>query len=177
LHLVWLYVIREEIEKASCKEDNNLKRIVLTIVLLLTMIFVVACGKNAEDGASVSEDTSTATEDSSNADSREVLVYIKGFDDKTVEFDEVEWVEIPSERATELGLSESDDSGFSVYNETEDTKEISIAEDCVYTILDWTNNYESIKITPNEFMSVLDERNNTLASLSIDTLAEMEDLK
>jgi hypothetical protein len=138
------------------------------------MIFVVACGKKAEDDAIVSEDTSTATEDRStatddisNADSQEVLAYIKGFDGKTVEFDEVEWVEIPSERATELGLSESDDSGFSVYNETEDTKEISIAEDCVYTILDWTNNYESIEITPNEFMSVLDERNNTLTPYTL----------
>jgi hypothetical protein len=107
------------------------------------MIFVVACGKNAED-------TSTSTEDRSNADSQEVLAYLKGFDGKNVEFDEVEWVEIPSERATELGLSQSDDSGFSVYNETEDTKEFSIAEDCVYTKLDWANNYEAIEVSQDE---------------------------
>jgi hypothetical protein len=147
-----------------------MKRMTWTIVLLLTVFFVVACGKSTEDGAAVSEDTGTATDDIPNADSQEVLAYIKGFDGKTIEFDEVEWVEIPSDRATELGLSEFDDSGFSVYNETEDTKELSVAEDCVYTILDRINNYEKTEITPNEFISVLDERDEQKSSLTPYTL-------
>lgn len=55
----------------------------------------------------------------------EMMVYIENFDGEMLTFDRVEWVEVPGERAAELGITEDDaPSGFSVYNEAVEPEEL-----------------------------------------------------
>ncbi|MCM1543113.1 MAG: hypothetical protein NC121_17895 [Blautia sp.] len=101
-------------------------------------------------------DDQAGSTDASNA---ERLVYIESFDGKTLVFDEVEWVEVPGERAAELGLTEDDaPSGFSVYNEDAVTEELTLADNCACTLLDWTGNYAEMQITPEELAEILAQR-------------------
>lgn len=88
-----------------------------------------------------------------------ILSYIKGFDGKNVTFDAVEWVEVPGERAAELGITEAGEpSGFHVYNETPEFREIPLAQDCVCKILDWSVSEEHIVVTARELLTILDDR-------------------
>lgn len=97
-----------------------------------------------------------------NRESTEILVYIEKLDGETLAFDEVEWVQVPGERAVELGLTEDDaPSGFSVYNEDIVTEEMSLADGCVCTLLDWTSNYVKMQVTPEELADILAEREGT----------------
>jgi hypothetical protein len=92
---------------------------------------------------------------------QEIMAYIEGCDGQTIQYDEVEWVDVPSDRATELGLSEYEDAGFCVYNETEELSELPLAAACVCTIFDWSNNYEYREISAEELIEVLKEREGT----------------
>ncbi|MCM1214590.1 MAG: M56 family metallopeptidase [Lachnospiraceae bacterium] len=103
-----------------------------------------------------SADGQAGSTDAANA---ERLVYIENFDGKTLAFDEVEWVEVPGERAVELGLTEDDaPSGFSVYNEDAETEELNLADNCVCTLLDWIGNYAEMQVTPEELAEILTQR-------------------
>lgn len=94
--------------------------------------------------------------------SGERLVYVGSFDGETLTFDEVEWVVVPGARASELGISEEDaPSGFNVYNETVLTEKLPMAADCACTVLDWTGNYKSMKVTPEELNQILKAREGT----------------
>ena len=67
-------------------------------------------------------------------------------------FDEVEWINMPSERAAELGIKVSDaPSGFLIYNEENIIAECNIADNCEIYILDWENLYEEKQITLDIF--------------------------
>lgn len=89
----------------------------------------------------------------------EKLVYIEGFDGEKLTFDEVEWVQVPGERATALGITEDDaPSGFNIYNEVIVTEEMSLANDCVCTLLNWYSNYVEMQVTPEELSDILAER-------------------
>jgi len=89
----------------------------------------------------------------------EKLAYIEEFDGEKMVFDEVEWVQVPGERAAELGITEDDaPSGFGVYNEETVREEISLAGDCTCTLLDWTSNYAEMQVTPEELTDILAER-------------------
>lgn len=89
-----------------------------------------------------------------------VLSYIKGFDGEVISFDAVEWVEVPSERAAELGLSESEweDAGFCVYNEDTTLRELPLAKDCICEIYDWTVWEGYVTVSAEELLTILEER-------------------
>lgn len=40
----------------------------------------------------------------------------------------------------------------------ENIEKLPVASSCVYTLLDWINNYVAVEITAEEFLSVLNER-------------------
>lgn len=104
----------------------------------------------------------TLTQPTGTSEPLEKLVYIEKFDGETLAFDEVEWVQVPSERATALGITEDDaPSGFDVYNEAAVTEEMSLANDCVCTLLDWYSNYVEMQVTPEGLKTILMEREGT----------------
>lgn len=89
----------------------------------------------------------------------EKLVYIESFDGEKIFYDEIEWVQVPGERAAELGITENDaPSGFSIYNEETVSEELSLAGDCTCTLLDWTSNYTEMQVTLEELTDILAER-------------------
>lgn len=115
----------------------------------------------SESGSSQSSPEADApgASNAENQTSSEILAYIQKFDGTTLVFDEVEWVQVPGERAAELGLTEDDaPSGFSVYNPESVNEEMSLASDCTCTLLDWTSNYAEMQITTEELADILAER-------------------
>ena len=105
---------------------------------------------------------STAENSAEDELSGEVLAYVNRVDGMTLVFDIVEWVTVPGERATELGITEDDaPSGFSVYNETDTVAELPLADHCSCKLLDWTGNYVQIDVTREEMVRILDERQGT----------------
>lgn len=94
--------------------------------------------------------------------SGEVLAYVNRLDGTTLAFDIVEWVKVPGERATELGITEDDaPSGFNIYNETATVRELPLADNCSCKLLDWTDNYVQTDVTREEMVRILDERKGT----------------
>lgn len=92
-------------------------------------------------------------------DVAEEMVYIGWLRGRSCAFDPVEWVEVPSERADELGITEEDaPSGFYVYNETIDFDKRPVDDNCRFQILDWENNYEPKNVTKEEMEQILEER-------------------
>lgn len=87
------------------------------------------------------------------------LAYIWGCDGEKLTFDEVEWVEVPGDRATELGIAA--EAGFYVHNEKEALESFPLAQECVYTVLDWENSYEPTIVTRSRFLELLEERKET----------------
>lgn len=69
-------------------------------------------------------------------DSVSTLAYIESFDGTQLVFDVVEWINIPSERAQELGIMDSG-SGFYIYNESDTVEQCLVAENCVCSVFDW----------------------------------------
>lgn len=96
------------------------------------------------------------------SDSITTLAYISNFDGKNLSFDEVEWVEVPSDRAKELGIEEQYlDSGFYIHNEASDLKTLPVTSDCSCKILDWYASYTPEEIDVDELPAVLEERKET----------------
>lgn len=87
----------------------------------------------------------------------EIMVYVESFDGEVIAFDQVEWITFPSDRATELGITDPG-GGFEVLNEEVLIQELSVAENCTYNILDWTGNYAPIEVTGEELIGLLQER-------------------
>ena len=85
-----------------------------------------------------------------------VLAYIHGCDRETLSFDEVEWVETPSARATELGVVA--DGGFYIHNEEELVEELPLAGNCVFIVCDWEDSYEQKQVSLSGFLRILEER-------------------
>lgn len=117
---------------------------------------------DVKDTPSSKETAKEGQTSSQNNNTEEFLAYIKDFDSRTVTFDAVEWVTVPGKRASELGIErEHMDSGFYVYNEEPSLAMLPAAENCVCSILNWTDSYEPIEVTAEEFSSVLKEREGT----------------
>jgi hypothetical protein len=89
----------------------------------------------------------------------QVLAYIQSFDGTWLTFDSVEWIDFPSQRAQELGLTDPG-GGFLVYNAQEDFQQYS-AEGAVYTVLNWDADYASMQVTAEEFKEILQDRAGT----------------
>ncbi len=90
-------------------------------------------------------------------DDGEIMVYVESFDGKVIAFDQVEWINFPSDRAAELGITDPG-SGFEIFNEEELIQELSVAEDCVCNVLDWTEGYVPVTVTGEELVDLLNER-------------------
>jgi hypothetical protein len=134
-------------------KPKKIKSMILCLALLFTMTGCAA--------------TETGNMDTEEPSDQEIMAYIEGYDGQTVTYDEVEWVDVPSDRATELGLSEYEDAGFCVYNETEELSELPLAAACVCTIFDWSNNYEYREVSAEELVEVLKEREGTRIPYSL----------
>lgn len=95
-------------------------------------------------------------------DSETILSYIKGFDGEKISFDAVEWVDVPSERATELGITDDDEpSGFCIYNEDTALSELPLAKDCVCNLLNWSSSggtYEPVVIQAEKLSVIFEDR-------------------
>jgi transcriptional regulator with XRE-family HTH domain len=89
----------------------------------------------------------------------QVLAYIQSFDGTWLTFDSVEWIDFPSQRAQELGLTDPG-GGFLVYNAQEDLQQYS-AGAAVYTVLNWDADYASMQVTAEEFKEILADRAGT----------------
>lgn len=88
------------------------------------------------------------------------LAYILSFDGTVLTCDRVEWVLYPSARADDLNLVEPG-NGFVVYNEQETSVPLPVAGNCVYTVLNWSDNYTPMEVSASEFQSLLVERSGT----------------
>lgn len=96
------------------------------------------------------------------SDSGTTLAYIDAFDGKQLTFDDAEWVDVPSDRAKELGVEkEAADSGFYIYNKDSSLETLPLAKECECTILDWSNSFEPKEIPVEELPAILEERKDT----------------
>ena len=94
-----------------------------------------------------------------NSNTPRILYYIKSVENQNLTVDAVEWVDVPGSRFAELGLDENGvGSGFLIYNEEEKLETYTLAEDCMCTVLDWTENYVQIDVTVEELLQILTER-------------------
>lgn len=95
-------------------------------------------------------------------DSETIISYIKGFDGEKISFDAAEWVKVPSERATELGITEDDEpSGFCIYNEDTTLRELPLAKDCVCNLLNWSSSggtYEPVVVQAEKLSAIFEDR-------------------
>ena len=79
--------------------------------------------------------------------------------DGALSFDEIEWVNVPSERATELGITDDKaPNGFYIYNEDTVTAECDISDNCGIRILDWDDNFTPKQIELADFTDILNQR-------------------
>lgn len=87
------------------------------------------------------------------------LAYVHGLEDGNLSFDTVEWVDVPSDRAKELGIEEEHlDSGFYVHNEAEHIETLPLSEDCSCTLLDWADSYQPVETAIKDLPAILEER-------------------
>ena len=120
--------------------------IVLAILCVLCVFSFCACEKTADN-----------TE--SETGSKTIIGYIDECRDGVLTFDEIEWVNVPSERATELGITDDKaPNGFYIYNEDTATAEYDIADNCVIRFLDWDDNFTPKQIELAGFNDILDQR-------------------
>lgn len=90
----------------------------------------------------------------------QVLVYIRSIDGRTITADPVEWIDIPSDRARELGI-EDNEAGNMVYNEEETLETFVLAKDCNCAVRDWSKEPDSddvMHVTLEELLDILAER-------------------
>lgn len=131
----------------------------MTIGMLIVSIIVIIC--IVVPFITSADDTGQGYA-AKNELSGELLAYIDRLDSTTLSFDIVEWVTVPGERATELGITVDDaPSGFSIYNENVMIEELPLADNCVYRLLNWTDNYVQKDVTKEEMVSILAERKGT----------------
>ena len=131
----------------------------MTIGMLIVSIIVIIC--IVVPFITSADDTGQGYA-AKNELSGELLAYIDRLDGTTLSFDIVEWVTVPGERATELGITVDDaPSGFSIYNENVMIEELPLADNCVYRLLNWTDNYVQMDVKKEEMVSILAERKGT----------------
>ena len=125
-------------------------------------IYFAPQGSNemGESGDAEPEATNPSSRQESEEE-KEILAYVEGCEGKVIAFDEVEWITFPSQRAAELGITDPG-GGFLVLNEEVLIQELLTAEDCTYSVLDWTAGYSPTEITGEELSSLLKEREGLL---------------
>lgn len=107
-----------------------------------------------------SDDFNITYNDDLSMEISQVLVYIRSVDGRTITADPVEWIDIPSDRARELGIQD-DEAGNMVYNEEETLETFVLAEDCNCAVRDWSKEPDSddiMHVTLEELLDILAER-------------------
>ena len=85
--------------------------------------------------------------------------YLDGFDGKTLLCDPVEWIEVPGERANELGLTDEDaPNGFVLYNEQDAALSYPVSDTCAYTVLDGADSFKPTAVDGAGFRDTLTRR-------------------
>ncbi|MBR2472107.1 MAG: hypothetical protein IKB55_05435 [Clostridia bacterium] len=124
---------------------------------LFAIVFAMACVFSF----SGCEKTPSSTE--SETSNKTIIGYIKEIHNKMVLFDETEWVTVPGDRATELGITDDVASnGFYIHNEESVITEYNIADKCVISILDWENLITTKQIELVTFIDMLEQRESDL---------------
>ena len=130
---------------------------------LIAIIFTIVCVFSFTGCEKTPIDTEVETETKTEISNKPVFCYIKEVHNKTMAFDEIEWVDVPGERATELNVTDEDaPNGYYIHNEENVITEIDIADDCEICILDWENSFTEKKIELTDFIDILDQRNGAL---------------
>ena len=124
---------------------------------ILAIVFVVVCI------FSFSGCEKTPTNAETETSNKTIIGYIKEIHNKTVLFDEIEWVTVPGERATELGITDDVASnGFYIHNKESVITEYDIADTCVISVLDWGNLVTKKQIELVNFIDILEQRESDL---------------
>jgi len=138
------------------KECDIMKKLMAIIFTIVCVFSFTGCEKTP---ISTEVETETKTEISN----KPVFCYIKEIHNKTMAFDEIEWVEVPGERATELNVTDEDaPNGYYIHNEENVITEIDIADDCKIFILDWENSFTEKQVELTDFIDILDQRDGAL---------------
>lgn len=125
---------------------------------LYTIMFAVACVLCVFSFLGCEKIPNSTKSETSN---RTIIGYINEIHNGTVSFDEIEWVTVPSERATELGIADAP-NGFYIHNKESVTAEYDIADNCVICILDWENNFATKQIELVNFIDIHEQRGGVL---------------
>lgn len=87
------------------------------------------------------------------------LAYIHGLEDDTLAFDAVEWVDVPSNRAKELGIEDEYlDTGFYVHNEDVHIENLPLAEDCRCILYGQTDSDQPAETDIKDLPAIFKER-------------------
>lgn len=123
-----------------------MKQKFLCILFIGTFLLLSGCAN---------QETNIEAED----DYPEYMAYITDFDNDNIRLDPIEWVQVPSDRADELGISDEDaPNGFYIYNPDFSADQYTIAKSCKIIVLDWENSFQPVEISKKEFITVLQER-------------------
>ncbi|MBE7053641.1 MAG: hypothetical protein E7391_05130 [Ruminococcaceae bacterium] len=130
---------------------------------LMAIIFTIVCVFSFTGCEKTPISTEVETETKTEISNKPVFCYIKEIHNKTMAFDEIEWVEVPGERATELNVTDEDaPNGYYIHNEENVITEIDIADDCKIFILDWENSFTEKQVELTDFIDILDQRDGAL---------------
>ncbi len=90
----------------------------------------------------------------------ECIALIEFAETEVLLFDDVEMLDVPSQRAEELGITPENYSGvFFLHNETAQSEELPVSPDCVCMIFDWENGYTQKSVGYSEFADIFAQRN------------------
>ena len=168
--------IEERITSIMKIKKTSIFAILIAIVLIGGITVACATSATKSEDNKISQDAQNAPDNDSESDERvqhrgnensdnaninesEIMAYITDWNDDNVSIDVVEWVQVPSSRADELGITDEDGpGGFYIYNATTMIQRFTISEDCMITILDWQNNYRPQTVSTEKFITILQER-------------------
>lgn len=92
-------------------------------------------------------------------DNYTLLAYLKELDYSFLTFDKVEWVHVPSDRATALGITDQDaPNGFYIHNQVHALENLALSQDCTCSILNWGETVVQQSVTIPELMELFQER-------------------
>lgn len=155
---------------ASLSMKNVLLLCTCAVCIILISCMLVGCSAKNDLPEELAQTEQTAIntdpEDNTNIQtgstpetSFETMAYMKAAENGSISFDRVEWVQVPSSRAKELGITEKDGpGGFFVYNQEEITEKYSLSSGCSIKLLDWEDSYTPIEISADDFFKLLEER-------------------
>lgn len=96
-----------------------------------------------------------------NEETDSVLTNITDFDETKLSYDEVEWVNVAGNRATELGLHMGNvPSGVYIYNEVEELEEAVFSENCEFIAVDGRNHEKLICLEKDKMLKRLRKQND-----------------